>query len=232
MTSFKYLQKLFFLLVMGFSLCVVQACSDDDDEDCMLDNGNLLISGHEAVDLGLSVKWATCNVGAFLPEDYGGYYAWGETKEKSDYILDTYKWYDSEKRIYTKYNENKDGKRKTVLDPSDDAATLEWGPKWRMPTVKEVKELVEECTWKWTIHNSVSGYEILGPSGNTIFLPAVSDRYGTDINDCGSYGCYWSATLVEDYCDRAYDLYFNEDNNYWYYSRRDYGRAVRPVTER
>ena len=228
--NLKYLQKIFFLLVMGFSLCAVQACSDDDDEDRVLDNGNLLISGHEAVDLGLSVKWATCNVGALSPKDCGDYYAWGETKKKSNYILDSYKWFDSEKREYKKYDKDKDGKRKTVLDPSDDAATLERGPKWRMPTVEEMKELVEECTWTWC--DSVAGYKILGPSGNTIFLPAAGSCDGTNLLSCGSGGLYWSATLDEDKSHFAYGLYFGDDKfvcDSWY--GRYYGHTVRPVTE-
>ena len=233
--NLKYLQNIFLLLMMGFSLCAVQACSDDDDESNVLENGNLLVDGHEAVDLGLSVKWATCNVGAYNPEDYGEYYAWGETKEKSDYRYDNYKWYDSENRVYTKYNEEMDGK--TVLDPSDDVATVKWGKKWRMPTKTEIDELVDKCTWKWTTRNYVNGYVIYGPSGKSIFLPAAARYTGDLFYDDAMDGYYRSSTSREDdlSCD-AYFLYFYNDSQGWYDYYRDYanrveGYSVRPVTK-
>ena len=138
--NLKYLQNIFLLLMMGFSLCAVQACSDDD-EDRVLDNGNLLISGHEAVDLGLSVKWATCNVGASLPEDYGGYFAWGETvgytKDQVgvDKIFNTQNYGEN---LFDKYAQGK----LSVLQSEDDAATVNMGAEYRMPTKDDINELV------------------------------------------------------------------------------------------
>ena len=228
--NLKYLQNIFLLLMMGFSLCAVQACSDDDDESNVLENGNLLVDGHEAVDLGLSVKWATCNVGASLPEDYGGYFAWGETKEKSDYSIDTYKWYDSEKYDLTKYNDDKDGK--TVLDPSDDVATVKWGKKWRMPTKEEFEELVDECVWEKTTLNGVNGRLVTGPNGNSIFLPATGCRRETDIKYRGGYAQYWSATFS--FWELAYELTYDNGAKDGYYLWDDecyYGNPVRPVTD-
>ena len=189
---------------------------------------------HEAVDLGLSVKWATCNVGASSPEEYGGYYAWGETEEKSDYDWDTYKWckgsYDSMTKYCTDSNYGTvDGK--TVLEPSDDVAHVKWGGSWRMPTLDEIKELCNNCTWQWTTYNGVNGQLVTGPNGNSIFLPAAGYRDGTDLDSRGSYGLYWSATLLEYGSSIAFNLYFYDGYHYWLYYYRYYGHSVRPVTE-
>lgn len=224
----NYMQKFFFLLMMGFSLCAVQACSGDDDESRVLDNGNFLVSGHEAVDLGLSVKWATCNVGASSPEDYGGYYAWGETEVMKE--KDSYKWYKKNDLWdeVIKYDENKDGK--TVLDPSDDVATVNWGIKWRMPTKKEIDELINKCAWIGTTRNNVEGCVIFGPSGRSIFLPAASERF--DVYFQGEHGYYYSATLSENDSFRAYTLFFfNDGDSYLHEESRTHGFSVRPVTE-
>ena len=194
------------------------------------------IDGHECVDLGLSVKWATCNVGAYSPEEYGGYYAWGETEEKSDYDWDTYKWCKGTDDTMTKYcTHSGDGTfdNRRTLTSSDDVATVKWGSKWRMPTKEEMKELVEDCTWTCTTQNEVNGMKVTGPNGNSIFLPAAGLRYGTDLYYRGSTGYYWSATLDEGLSYRAYSLLFYSGliscDGYWY--DRSYGRSVRPVTE-
>ena len=124
---------------------------------------------YQAVDLGLSVKWATMNVGATSPEDYGGYYAWGETEEKSNYDWETYKWCNGSYNNMTKYCTDGyygtvDNKR--VLDPSDDVAHVKWGGSWRMPTSDEIKELTDECNWQWTSLNGVDGCWVTGPNGS------------------------------------------------------------------
>lgn len=235
-TNFKYLQKLFFLLVMGFSLCAVQACSDDEEDDSskVLENGNVLVSGHEAVDLGLSVKWATCNVGSYTPEGYGEYYAWGETETKSDYSWKTYKWCKGTDDTMTKYCTDEEYgtvDNRTVLTSSDDVATVKWGKKWRMPTKEEIEELLDECTWTWTTQNYVNGYIVIGPSGKKMFLPAAGYDNGGDPDSRGSYGNYWSATLDDG--DAACNLLFTQNSrdwNDWEYQRKS-GHTVRPVTE-
>ncbi|MGM9747136.1 MAG: hypothetical protein ACI30H_09275 [Paludibacteraceae bacterium] len=161
-------------------------------------------NGYEYVDLGLSVKWATCNVGATAPEEYGNHYAWGETEPKSDYSLSTYKWMErvDSKIIVKKYCTDANAgtvDNKTVLDPEDDAATVNWGGTWRMPTNDEWKELIDKCTWTWVENfngSGKNGYEVKGANGNAIFLPAAgfySD--GESISGVGSAAPYWSSSL-------------------------------------
>ncbi len=159
----------------------------------------------EYVDLGLSVKWATCNLGATKPSDYGDYYAWGETMVKADYSWDTYKW--GKENNITKYNDS-DGK--TVLDPEDDVATTKLGSPWRMPTKDEINELIGVCTWKWTKKNGVRGHEVKGPNGKTIFLPAAGTRKGFELLYTGESGFYWSASRASNEINQAF--YF--DNGY------------------
>ena len=188
---------------------------------------------HEAVDLGLSVKWANCNVGADSPTDYGGYYAWGETEEKAKYDWSTYKWCKGSESSLTKYctNSSKGAvDKKTILDKEDDVAHVKWGGSWRMPTKAEVEELNSKCTWTWTSQNDIKGYKVTGPNGNSIFLPAAGSRKGTSLERCGSIGHYWSATLSGN--DEAVYLGFYDGTHTWDDSNRSYGRNVRPVTDK
>lgn len=175
------------------------------------------ISGHGYVDLGLSVKWATCNVGAFSPSDYGDYFAWGETSTKSAYTEENSKTYG-----------------KTMGDiagsSSYDAARANWGGSWRLPTSAELEELKERCTWSWTTENGHKGYRVQGPNGKSIFLPAAGWRYGTSLYNAGGYGHCWSSTPDED-SGRAYSLGFSSGGRSAYWDRRYLGRSVRPVSE-
>ena len=188
-----------------------------------------------AVDLGLSVKWACCNVGASVPEGYGGYYAWGETEEKSSYDWSTYKWCDGSYDTQTKYCTASDYgivDNKTVLDSWDDVAHVKWGGGWRMPTYEEIEELVDKCTWQGTSVNGVKGQKVTGPNGNSIFLPAAGRRHGTEVLGRGSNGYYWSGTVggVNSYV--ACCLVFGSGRGLWLRWRtRSYGHPVRPVTE-
>lgn len=188
-----------------------------------------ITAGHEWVDLGLSVKWATCNVGAEFPEDYGGYYAWGETEEKDNYSWSTYKWCNGSSNALTKYCTVDN---KTVLDLEDDVAHVLWGGSWRMPTLTEIEELCEKCSWQWTEINGVGGQKVTGPNGNFIFLPAVIGHYFTEVLH-SSRGNYWSSTLGEDGSHGAFMLRFDDSCWEWYYgsTARPYGHPVRPVTE-
>ena len=176
------------------------------------------INGHEYVDLGLSVKWATCNVGANEPEDYGDYFAWGETETKSEYSS-------SNCSTYGKSFGDISG------NAQYDAATANWGGAWRMPTYDEMQELINNCTWEWTTQNGVKGYKVTGPNGNSIFLPAAGCRYGSSLYRAGSDGIFWSSTPYESNTKDAYDLYFDSGGHYVSWSRRYNGRSVRPVTE-
>ena len=189
-------------------------------------------SQYEAVDLGLSVKWATHNVGATKPEEYGGYYAWGETEEKDNYSWSTYKWCKGSSSTMTKYCTNSsdgavDGK--TVLDPEDDVAHVKWGGDWRMPTKAELDELLTKCTLEWTSLNGVLGYKVTGPNGNSIFLPSAGYRFATDVYHGVRYDGYcWSSSLGSRSCDAGY-LGFGDRYTVWADSNRYYGLSVRPV---
>ena len=175
------------------------------------------INGHDYVDLGLSVKWATCNVGASSPSDYGDYFAWGETSPKYSYT-----------------RENSVTYKKNIGDIAGnaryDAARANWGSSWRLPTGSECQELVDRCTWTWTTQGGHEGYKVTGRNGNSIFLPAAGWRNGSSLDNAGEYGRYWSSLPGEDNTD-AYNLLFDSgcQNVFWYY--RSLGRSVRPVSE-
>ena len=193
-------------------------------------------NSHEYVDLGLpsGLKWATCNVGASSPEDYGGYYAWGETEEKSWYHWNAYKWCKGTIDTLTKYCRRSSYgtvDNKTVLDPEDDVAHVKWGANWRMPTFEEQIELRNYCSRKWTALNGVNGYEVTGPNGNSIFLPAAGYRGGSSLYDSGSGGYYWSSSLSGDQSYYVFSSYFDSSYYGWDYSKRDIGLSVRPVCE-
>ena len=190
--------------------------------------------GHEYVDLGLpsGLLWATCNVGADSPEDYGDYFAWGETETKSYYYWSTYKWCNGNHDNLTKYCTDSDYgtvDNKTVLDPEDDAAHVNWGGAWRMPTREEMIELWDNCMWTWTTQDGKNGYRVTGPNGSSIFLPAAGYYFDSSLNYAGSGGYYWSSSLNTDLPGSACSLYFGSvfvDVNY---GNRGCGRSVRPV---
>ena len=189
-----------------------------------------------AVDLGLpsGIKWASHNVGAIKPEEYGGYYAWGETKEKVNYDLSTYKWCNGSGTTMTKYcTDSYFGTvdNKTTLGPEDDVAHVKWGGSWRMPTLDEQKELLNNCTWTWATFNGVDGYNVTGPNGNSIFLPAAGYRNGTSLYSSGSNSYYWSSSLYDGNSNRACYLVFYGSNYDWKYNVRSSGYSVRPVCE-
>lgn len=193
----------------------------------------------EAVDLGLpsGLKWASMNVGATKPEEYGEYFAWGETQPKSNYSWSTYKFElgTDKNGPFSKYvNQSNYGTvdNKTVLDPEDDAAHVNWGGSWRMPTLEECDELINKCTWTWTTQNGVNGRLVTGPNGKSIFLPAAGDRYDTYLYYAGSWGYYWSSSLYTYYYPNyAYDVLFYSDNVFRNNNYRYYGFSVRPVSE-
>ena len=194
-------------------------------------------NGHEYVDLGLpsGTKWATMNVGADSPEDYGDYFAWGETESKETYDWSTYKWYNGSYDTMTKYcTSSSDGNvdNKTTLDLSDDAAYVNWGSSWRMPTKTEQEELknTNYTTWTWTTQNGVKGYKVTSKTnGNNIFLPAAGYRNVSSLYDAGSYGYYWSRSLNTDRSSNAYSLFFYSSDVGSDYCHRYYGLSVRPV---
>ena len=187
---------------------------------------------YKYVDLGLpsGTLWADRNVGADSPEDYGDYFAWGETAPKSYYEWSTYKWCRGSDDIMTKYcTDSNYGivDNKTVLDLEDDAAYVNMGPEWRMPTADEQSELRNECTWIRTTQNGTNGWKVTGPKGNSIFLPASGNRVGSDLYDVGSGSSYWSSSLCSP--GFAWTLDFDTVDRYDGYVRRYVGFTVRAV---
>ena len=187
-----------------------------------------------AVDLGLpnGTLWADRNVGADVPEAYGDYFAWGETEPKDYYYWDSYKWCNGTYKTQTKYCTKSsygtvDGK--TTLDLEDDAAYVNMGAEWRMPTLTEQIELLDNCTWEWTTQNGVNGRKVTGPNGNSIFLPAAGYRDGSGLSNAGSYGIYWSSSLNESNPSYAYVLDFDSGYCSWGYNNRCFGQSVRAV---
>ncbi|MBO7652929.1 MAG: InlB B-repeat-containing protein [Bacteroidales bacterium] len=201
------------------------------------------LNGHEWVDLGLpsGTKWATCNVGATTPEGYGNYYAWGETESKDTYSWGNYK-YSAEGASYqdaklTKYcNVAQHGNNGftdalTTLESIDDAATVNWGVGWRMPTGEEMNELLNNCTHECITQNSVYGVKFTGSNGNSIFLPAAGNRYDSEFYDASFGGSFWSSSLYSGNSGRAWFLTFYSGYCGMDYYYRNSGMTVRPVCQ-
>ena len=186
------------------------------------------LNGFDWVDLGLSVKWATQNVGASSPSDYGDYFAWGETRKKDNYTWETcFDFLDSTGDSWGTYKIG----GKTSISPTSghDTARENWGGTWRMPTDAEFEELCEKCDWTWTYQDGHNGYLVTSKTnGNSIFLPAAGSRAGT--NKYGG-GSYWSGTLSSSNSYYARNLHFNSGNHYTCNNYRRFGQSVRPVTE-
>ena len=214
------------------------SAEDEEDNDAPVkpDDGSSSSSGvskgHAYIDLGLSVKWATCNVGADSPEDYGDYFAWGETLPKSEYTWSTYKWYNYNQDYITKYctySEYGTVDNKTILELSDDAANANWGGSWRMPTKAEQDELRKKCTWTLEQKNGVNGYTVTGQNGNSIFLPTAGCRLYLDLAFAGTSGFYWSSSLYTGSSDHADFLGFFPGGVSDGCDSRHVGLSVRPV---
>lgn len=209
------------VLVMIAGLMML-SCNKKNDDDITIPNQENqetnLINGHEYVDLGLSVKWATCNIGASSPEDYGNYYAWGETNTKNEYNPDNSLTYNV-----------------PVSDFSGnsyyDVAKKEWGSTWRIPSSEEISELINKCLWEWTSKNGVTGCEVKGPSGKTIFIPAAGLHVFSSLSSEGVNGYYWSSSPYEDDNKEASYLYFEKSDWYGDGQTRYFGLSIRPVTE-
>ena len=191
---------------------------------------------HEWVDLGLpsGTLWATCNVGANSPEEYGDYFAWGETESKEVYSWSTYKWCvtkeNDELDMLTKYTDVYYGSivdNKTELDPEDDAAYVNWGASWRIPTREQFDELFNNCSSQWTTLNDVDGRLLTGPNGNTLFLPFAGRI--TDSSHIDTNGYYWLRTLVPSNQIFAFLLSFGSSNWSFPGTFRYTGMTVRAV---
>ena len=193
----------------------------------------------EWVDLGLpsGLLWATCNLGANSPEEYGNYYAWGGTQPKEVYNWSTYKYCTvygaGNLETLTKYNTSSDygtPDNLTTLQAADDAATAALGSGARTPTKEEWQELLNNTTVKWTTVNGVNGRKFTSTAnGNTLFLPAAGGRYGSELRSAGSNGGYWSSSLYESNPGRAWGFYFYSDDQGMGDGSRYGGLSVRPV---
>ena len=191
--------------------------------------------GVEAVDLGLSVKWANMNVGAEKDSGFGTYFAWGETKPKQYYSWNTYLWCKKDSQFLLKYSV---GDRLQQLVPSDDAARANWGEEWRMPTVDEYEELIDpnNCTWEWITKDGVNGYKVTGKkTGNSIFLPITGFRYYESIQFRAIKGVYWTSSLYTANPNKAWCLEFDFSDikvNYGKLSSNRFsGRCIRAVSK-
>ena len=233
------------VVAVGLGTCTI-TCEATDGSGVMVPCLIRVIDINERmfVDLGLpsGTLWATCNIGATNPEDYGDYFAWGETEGydsgKTTFDWSTYKWCEGSYKTLTKYCTNSSygyngfTDNKTELDLEDDAAYVNCGPDWRMPSYEQLKELINSSytTTEWTTLNGVNGRKITSKkTGNSIFLPAAGGRSSSSLYLDGSGGTYWSRTLNSDYPYYARDLHFDSSGISTYYDSRCFGRSVRPV---
>ena len=215
-------------LMMVFAV----SCTKPDESNLVSGSYN----GHDYVDLGLpsGILWATCNLGAEKPEDYGNYYAWGETQPKDYYYWGTYKYSEGQTALtkyccdsvygYNGYTDNL-----TVLLPEDDAAKVNWGNGWRMPTKEELQELNNNTTSIWTTLSGVNGRLFTASNGNSLFLPAAGSRWANEFDDAGCHGFFLSSSL--DMRDPSCAWYFGFNSNYHAVDGRYRvgGYTVRPV---
>ncbi len=228
------MKKIFSILLCGAMFAGMVACDNKNEPDDDQDNNEPTINV-EAVDLDLpsGTLWAPYNIGATAPEEYGDYFALGETKPKDEYTWANYKWcYYTDEGVdeygrplyslhFTKYytgeyvreDENITGKvdNKTQLEAEDDAATANWGEEWRMPTDEEIEELYYKCDFEWETRTApdgsqIQGLKVTGPNGNSIFFPTIFDEHLESF-----YSGYWSANVFDDYGYAAYVMYSDYD---------------------
>ena len=251
------MKRIIYLLPVAALFMGVQSCccdKDDDNDSAPVAAPAIQPNGDYAVDLGLSVKWATCNVGANTPEEYGDYFAWGDTTTyykpgyaqseypewkvgKASYEWFNYKYCYANFNDLTKYCNNSyygfEGitDTLTILTPADDVAHYKWGGNWRMPTKADFDELLNNCNCEFTTQNGVKGLKVTSrkDSSQSIFLPAAGFRRGTLLYGIGSRGYYWSSSLYTDGPSKACFLNFYSDDPCTYFDYRPYGYSVRPV---
>ena len=200
--------------------------------------GNFAVSSagnYVDLDLPSGTLWAACNIGANAPEQYGDYFAWGETQPKDNYSWNTYQYCNGSESSLIRYcNSSGFGyngftDNLTMLLPEDDAATVNWGEDWRMPTKEEWQELFNNTTMTWTQQNGVKGRLFTAANGASLFLPAAGYRWDNELDGIGSYGYYWSRSLRTDYPDYAWYLDFGSGGYHMYGHNRYLGLSVRPV---
>ncbi len=229
------MKKLFFMLLCGAMMASFTACEKDELQQ---EENNTFFNGHEAVDLGLQsgILWATCNLGATKPEQYGDYYAWAETFPKTDYSWTTYLYgKPGAMSKYIVYGSNPTVDRKGTLEEIDDAAVEQWGGAWRMPTEVELNELMSKCIWTWTTINGVEGYKVssrVEGNNNSIFLPASGYKRDNQTQVVGKAGFYWSSTLSSIDYTHGRLIGFDINSKAIGGDRRFLGIAIRPVCQK
>ena len=230
MLKYNYLAIALITSMMSFAFT---ACSDDDDDK---EEETTSAFDTHAVDLGLpsGLLWSDVNLGANLPEEYGGYYAWGETTEKESYSWETYQYGDG--KAFSKYvptgsefGKNGFADDKTILAREDDPASVNLGGKWRTPTIDEWLELENYGKWTWTTINETNGFRVEGPNGNSIFLPAAGFYRYAILSYANSYGNYWSSSLIPSDADSVNEYYLSPGSRSVNSRFRYYGRSIRPV---
>ena len=219
-------------VILAITLVCAAGCKKQNS-----DNGTY--KGHDYIDLGLpsGTMWATCNVGAESPDQYGDYFAWGETTPKDTYNWSTYKYCNGDYNLLTKYCSQSDFGFNSFTDDlktlqsSDDAATTNWGEGWSTPTYNQWVELLRKCSHSWTTRNGVKGCLFTARNGNSIFLPAASSRRDDDSRIVGDDGCYWSSTLNKTYPDgvKGFRFTLSIDDYDIYDLSREAGLPVRAV---
>lgn len=222
--------KKIFVLLFFAAACSVAAYSQSLDYE----QGKSPVSSHEYVDLGLpsGTLWATMNIGATAPEEYGDYFAWGEIEPKESYNWITYKWCNGSWNSMIKYGVMSSFgvvDNKTVLDPEDDAATMNWGSEWCMPTKEQQDELRNNCTREWTTINGVKGCLLTSNINEaTLFLPAAGYIWNSTVSSGGSSGFYWSRNLKTT-GGGSHSLFFSSNSMSITDYSRGYGQSVRAV---
>lgn len=218
------MKKIMFVALV--TTCVMFTSCSEKEQFSNIPSGEE--NGYDYVDLGLSVKWATCNIGAKNPEDGGFYFAWGETTPNISYVWDSYSFYDKPNHSFTKYYDN----QLAQLELKDDAASSNMGGEWRMPTKEEFKELEDRCKWTKAVVNGVNGYKVTSNNGNSIFLPSTGFK-GKEpfqlLSPNGGY--YWTSTLDIEHPHKAIASVFGPHTSDYYVDKnyRYYGYAIRPV---
>ncbi len=201
----RFIIRILTLIVTYLLIVGIISCESDKEDELPVLNSTLRCpdSNHpHSIDLGLpsGTKWCCCNVCASVPEEYGGYFAWGETEEKRVYNHDSYKFHDNEQSVYD------------ISGTQDDVARVRMGFPWRIPSSEQQQELVDHCKWEWTLYNGVKGFKITGSNGGQIFLPAAGVRRDEGIYSEGEEGGFWPSTYKS-----------NNGLNYLFISSRIHG---------
>ncbi len=205
-----------------------------NEQQCATANGKVVETldvedeGMKIVDMGLSVKWASCNLGANKSEQSGFYYAWGETEVKANYNATnstTYSYSLSELKSMKFINSQ------NILLPTKDAATAKLGKEWRIPTKEEAEELIKKCEWEWVLKNGVKGYKVTGPNGKFIFIPSKGYFFGAQLYDTDESGNYWTSNGYDN-GNFSYAMDFTKRGAKVTSSGRSGGRCIRPVYAR